>query len=178
MSRFILVVQVHDGKDRTHAGRSTHTPDTPHDRRLIFMTKMCTIVRHVFRQLSFHALVKYEWEKFINGSGTEARTSWQPSGHTRCTKRAIRENLWTSSDSSRPKLNLAWLSFLECWIGWERSEVGWSNPSIGRGSRLSSNTDVRGSIRWTASAVRSRWSDGSVRTVWLWEPKFALSISV
>ncbi|KAF2570414.1 hypothetical protein F2Q70_00002724 [Brassica cretica] len=22
---------VHDGKDRTHAGRSTHTPDTPHD---------------------------------------------------------------------------------------------------------------------------------------------------
>ncbi|KAF3538245.1 hypothetical protein F2Q69_00022353 [Brassica cretica] len=29
--RFILVVQVQDGKDMTHAGRSTHAPDTPHD---------------------------------------------------------------------------------------------------------------------------------------------------
>ena len=29
--KFIQVVQVHDGKDMTYAGRSTHTPDTPHD---------------------------------------------------------------------------------------------------------------------------------------------------
>ena len=37
MSRFILVVQVHDGKDRIHAGRSTHKPDTPQDPPVDFL---------------------------------------------------------------------------------------------------------------------------------------------
>ncbi|KAG5378642.1 hypothetical protein IGI04_026484 [Brassica rapa subsp. trilocularis] len=53
-------------------------------------------------------------EKSIMGSNTEARTSVWSSGHDVRTKRAKREKLRSSSDSSRPKWLLARLSVLAC----------------------------------------------------------------
>ncbi|KAF3585037.1 hypothetical protein F2Q69_00030314 [Brassica cretica] len=71
------------------------------------MTKLCTGMRQVFRQLETPSLVIYLSEKFIKRSNTEARKSVQPSGHAVRTKRTIRENLQPFLDSSRPKWILA-----------------------------------------------------------------------
>ena len=175
-SDFSSSVQVHSGRAGTWCKdqgviRTIHTAcrlinTNGLNYRTICWTKLCTVVKQVLGQLKYLCLSEIWKIKVHHRVGYWSKNFRTAFGRRRTRQKAIRENLWTSSDSSRPKLNLARLSVSECWIGWERSEVGQSIPYGGHGSRLSSITGVCWSLQWIARAVRSGWSDETVRMVW------------